>query len=111
MDALLRWYAQWRGRSRAAQVIVFDGGAEVEKTRYFFRGAVFGIAASFVVMSLAAPGSVDAGLLNEVERHSVIARDASARAAEAAKVATLCLNTAQHMEWTLAQYRSALDRR
>jgi hypothetical protein len=111
MDALLRWYAQWRGRSRAAQVIVFDGGAEVEKTRHFFRGAVFGIAVSFVVMSLAAPGSVDPALLTEVERRGKIAHDANEKAAEAAKIASLCLNTAQHMEWTLEEYRSALARR
>ncbi len=111
MDALLRWYAQWRGRSRAAQVIVFDGGAEVEKTRHFFRGAVFGIVVSFVVMSLAAPTTADPALVNEVERRSVLVHEANVKAAEATRLASLCLNTAQQMEWTLEEYRRALDRR
>ena len=108
MDALLRRYVEWRGRTKAAQVIVFDGGAEVEKTRYFLRGILSGIALSFLVLSLAAPGSVDPDLLEEADRRATLVREANARTEQAAKIADLCLNTARRMDQTLTEYRKTL---
>jgi hypothetical protein len=110
MDALLRRYVEWRGRTRAAQVIVFDGGAEVEKTRCFVRGIVTGVAVSFLLISLAAPGSVDPQLLAEAGHRAELVREANARADQAVTVASLCLNTARRMDQTLDEYRRTLGK-
>lgn len=109
MHGFLRRYAEWRGRRRAAQVIVFDGGAEVERTRAFARGVVAGVVLAFVVVSLAAPAGVDPVLQEEAERRSLLVDEANARALQAAELAQTCIRTAQQMERTLASYRQLLE--
>lgn len=110
MDALLRRYVEWRGRTKAAQVIVYDGGAEVEKTRYFVRGILSGVALSFLILSLAAPGTVNPELLAEADRRADLVHQANARAEQAVKVADLCLSTARRMDRTLDEYRRTLGK-
>ncbi len=111
MDALLRRYAEWRGRCRAAQVIVFDGGAEVERTRSFLKGAMVGIGLSLFTLSLAAPGSVDPELLREMDRREALVHEANVRVQQAAAVTEVCLRTAHEMEGTLGSYRQMLGSR
>ena len=108
MDALLRRYAEWRGHRRAAQVIVFDGAAEVEKTRAFVRGALMGIALSFGVLLLAAPGTTDSAVLVEAARRAQLVREAEGRAQQAARITDACLVTAQRMDQTLQDYKRIL---
>jgi hypothetical protein len=110
MQTLYRWYALWQGRRRGAQVIVFDGGAEVERTRSFVTGAAVGVGLSFVTLSLAAPGTVDPDLLRESQRRAELVREAEARVAQANELTRSCLITAQGMDATLAAYREALGK-
>jgi hypothetical protein len=111
METLYRWYALWQGRRRGAQVIIFDGGAEVERTRSFVTGAVVGVVLSFVTLSLAAPGTVDPELLRESAHRAELVREAEARVAQANELTRSCLATAQGMEQTLQSYRQALGKR
>ena len=111
MDMLYRWYALWQGRRRGAQVIVFDGGAEVERTRSFVMGAAVGVGLSFATLALAAPGTVDPDLLAESARRAELVREAEARVAQANELTRSCLATAQGMEETLRGYREALGKR
>ncbi len=60
---------------------------------------------------LAAPNTADPELIAEADRRLAMVHDSRQKAAEAAKIAEICLNTAQHMEWTLDEYRRALARR
>ncbi|HET6765571.1 MAG TPA: hypothetical protein VFH27_17950 [Longimicrobiaceae bacterium] len=108
MEALLRWYVGWRGRSTGARVILYDGAAEVEKTRSFVRGALTGIAFSFGIVALAAPGSADSALLAEASRRAALVHEAEARAQQAAHITDACLVTAQRLDQTLADYKRAL---
>jgi hypothetical protein len=108
MDALLRRYVEWRARSRAAQVIIYNGAAEVEKTGAFVRGALTGIVLSFGVLLLAAPGTADSQLLREAGRRAELVRQAEARAQQAAHITDACLLTAQRLDQTLADYKQAL---
>lgn len=108
LNTLLYRLVEWKGKQRAAQVIVFDGGAEVERTRAFLRGALTGIALAFGALALAAPSVVHPALVEEVERREVLLHEANDRADQAAEIAGLCLNTAENMERTLKSYQRFL---
>lgn len=111
MDTILRKLAEWKGRRRAAQVIVFDGGAEVETARAFARGAFSGIAVTLVVFLLTAPSITDLPAAAELEHRESLLREANRRTEQAMGVASVCLNTAEHLEKTLASYQSFLGNR
>lgn len=111
MDTLLRKLVEWKGRRRAAQIIVFDGGAEVEKTRAFVKGTVTGIVLTLGVFLLTAPTSNDPQAVEELRRRELLLAEANQRTAQAVSVADICLNTAEHLERTLDSYQSALLRR
>ncbi|HET6232477.1 MAG TPA: hypothetical protein VFE05_20545 [Longimicrobiaceae bacterium] len=108
METLLRRYAEWRGQCKAAQVIVFDGAAEIERTRSFMKGAATGIILSFATLALAAPGTVDPDLLRETQHRADLVREAEGRVRQATALANTCLATAQHMEQTLDGYQRVL---
>lgn len=109
MDMLLRLLARWKGRRRAAQVIVFDGGAEVVTTRAFFRGALSGIVLTLIVFLLTAPTTTDPSAVVELQRKEGLIREANHRTDQAMGVAGVCLATAEQLERTLASYQSFLS--
>jgi len=111
MDTLLRKLAEWKARRRSAQVIVFDGGAEVEKDKAFLRGAITGIGITFAVFLFAAPRSGDTDLQEELERRERLVRESNRRMAQAVEVAEVCVNTAQNLERTLSAYEAILGTR
>jgi hypothetical protein len=111
MDTLLRRFAEWKGRRRAAQVIVFDGGAEVEKTRAFLKGAVTGITLCLLVFLLTAPSMTDSDLVIELQRREVLLSEVNQRMEQAMTVARVCLNTAEQLEKTLSAYQNFLGSR
>jgi hypothetical protein len=105
MDVLLRKWVEWKGRRRAAQVIVFDGGAEVERTRAFFRGGLVGAGLMGAVFALAAPSAVNPALLTEIEHSEALTRLAAERTEQAMEIARVCVQTAAGLEQTLANYQ------
>lgn len=105
MYTLLRWIAEWKGGRRGAQVIVFDGGAEVERTRAFLRGAVTGIAAATLAFVLMSPTTPGVGLAEELRRRDAQLREARERADQAVAIAGMCVGTAQTLKETLDGYR------
>lgn len=111
VDILLRMYAEWRGRRKAAQIIIFDGAAEIDKTRSFLRGALTGIAISFVAVAILAPSTIDPAAMDELQRREALVHDANARAAQAVALVDVCMNTAQGMEQTLKSYQQFLGGR
>ena len=108
MDTLLRKIAEWKGRRRAAQVIVFDGGAEVEKTRAFVKGAVTGIVLALAVFFMTAPSSTDAKVIEALHERQVLLDQTSARLQQAMEVADVCLSTAERLDKTIDSYQSHL---
>lgn len=111
MNTLLRRIAEWKGRRRAAQIIVFDGGAEVERTGAFFRGAVCGAVLTLGLFLLSAPNGSDELLLEEVNRRDERLREAHERLAQAVAVADMCLTTAESLERTFSTYQGFLGAR
>jgi hypothetical protein len=108
MDTLLRKIAEWKGRNRAAQVIVFDGGAEVERTRAFLKGAVTGIGVALVVFFMTAPTSTDGAVIEELRQRELLLHETTHRLQQAMSVANVCLNTAERLDRTLDAYQSHL---
>ena len=108
MDTLLRKIAEWKGRHRAAQVIVFDGGAEVEKTRAFLKGAVTGIVMALLVFFMTAPSSTDARVIEQLQERQTLLDETNARLQQAMTVANVCLSTAERLDKTLDSYQSHL---
>jgi hypothetical protein len=108
MDTLLRKLAEWKARRRAAQVIVFDGGAEVERTRAFLKGALTGIALSFGVFLLTAPDATDAATLQELRHREALLHETDRRLQQALQVTDLCLSTADRLQRTVAAYEGYL---
>jgi hypothetical protein len=111
MNTLLRRIAEWKGRRKAAQIIVFDGGAEVERTRAFFRGATCGAALTLGLFLLSAPSTRDEHLLEEVNRRDERLREAHERLTQAVAVTDMCLSTAESLERTFSSYQSFLGPR
>jgi len=108
MDTLLRKIAEWKGRHRAAQVIVFDGGAEVEKTRAFLKGAVTGIVLALLVFFMTAPSSTDARVIEQLQERQTLLDETNERLQQAMTVANVCLSTAERLDKTLDSYQSHL---
>jgi hypothetical protein len=111
VDTILRWLVQWKARRSAAQIIVFDGGAEIDRARSFARGAVTGIVLSFGVIALSAPIATDATLVGELGRKESLIQEARARADQAVALTQSCLNTAEGMQRTVESYQQLLRRR
>jgi hypothetical protein len=111
MDALLRRLAEWKGKRKAAQIIIFDGAAEVDKTRSFLKGVCTGAGAAVLAFALAGPVALDNRLLEELQRREALLRDSNSRADQAMRVADVCLTTAQNLERTLAGYQAILGNR
>jgi hypothetical protein len=108
MDTLLRKLAEWKGRSRAAQVIVFDGGADVEKTRAFVKGATMGVVTALLVFLMMAPTSTDGRVIEELQERQVLVEEANERLQQALTVAKVCLSTAERLDKTIDSYQSHL---
>jgi hypothetical protein len=111
MNTLLRRIAEWKARRKAAQIIVFDGGAEVERTRAFFKGASCGAFLTLALFLLSAPNTSDELLLEEVHRRDERLREASDRLTQAIAVADMCLSTAESLERTFSTYQGFLSAR
>jgi hypothetical protein len=105
MDALLRKVVEWKGRRKAAQIIVFDGATEIERTRCFMKGALSGIALAVGVFTLAAPSSTSPSIMAELELREALVLQANERAEQAVDLAAVCVRTAEGMESTLTAYR------
>ena len=108
MDVLLRRWVEWKARRKAAQVIIYDGAAEFEKTRSFVRGVVFGALGVSILFALTAPTAVDANLIEQAKRREALVDEANQRADQAVELAQLCLRTANGMEETLTAYKQML---
>ncbi|MDQ3557486.1 MAG: hypothetical protein M3409_12040 [Gemmatimonadota bacterium] len=111
IDTILRWLVQWKARRRAAQIIVFDGGAEIDRARSFARGAVTGIVLSFTVVALSAPSPADPTLVGELDHKESLIQESRERADQAVALAQSCLNTAAGMQRTVESYQQLLRRR
>ena len=110
MYTLLRWFVEWKARRRGAQVIVFDGGAEVERTRAFFHGVCAGGVSVLAVVVISAPAGADPALHAETERRGRLLAEANRRTEEAVTITEACLQTAQTMKETLDGYREIVER-
>lgn len=110
MDVLLRVYAAWKGRRRAAQIIVFDGAAELETARAYLRGGLAGAGISLLLFMLMAPGTVSPDVLHEFEQREMLVREAQERSAQATSLVHACLRTAEGMEETVLAYRQMLGK-
>ena len=108
MDALLRKWVEWKGRRKAAQVIIYDGAAEYEKTRSFVSGVVLGALGITILFSLTAPTAVDYEMLEQVRHRQALVDEANQRAEQAVQLAQVCVNTASRMDRTLAAYKEML---
>lgn len=108
MDVLLRAYARWKGRRRNAQVIVFDGAAEVATAGAFLKGGLTGTGTSLLLFAIMAPSGADPELLREAERRATLLREAQERSEHATALVHACLRTAEGMEETLLAYRQML---
>lgn len=111
MNTLLRKIAEWKGRRRAAQVIVFDAGAEVERADAFLRGAMTGIALATGVFLVAAPRGSHPDMVDEIAHRDALLAEAERRVTQAADVADVCLDTAARLEETLSSYQEFLSGR
>lgn len=108
MNAILRRLAEWRGRRKGAQIVFFDGAAEIDRTRSFAKGAVFGALFATAAVAITAPTTVSPRMLDEIERRQALVTESQQRAAQAIQVADVCLTTAQNLERTLAAYQAFL---
>jgi hypothetical protein len=111
MDALLRKLVELKARRRAAQVIIFDGAADYDRTRSFVRGAACGVTLTLVIFLLSAPDSPDDRLVRAIAVREDRLQEAQERLQQAMAVADVCLNTAQNLERTLAAYQAFLGGR
>lgn len=108
MHAVLRRLMEWRGRRLGAQIIIFDGAAELEKKTAFVKGAASGIFVATLLLALTAPTTLSPRLTEEIQRREMLLQVSNQRADQALKVADICLSTAQNLERTLAAYQSFL---
>lgn len=111
VDTILRWLVQWKGRRKAAQIIVFDGGAEIDKARSFFRGTITGIVISSGIFLLTAPNAPDSALLAQARHREQLLRESDQRVKQAMAVTDVCLNTAEKVQRTLESYQQLLRER
>lgn len=108
MDWLIRTYADWKGRRSGAQIIVFDGGAEMERSRSFLRGGLTGVGLTSLVFAMAAPSAMDPLMMEEMNRRTELVHEAQHRVDQASVLIGTCLDHAEKMERTLSSYRGLL---
>lgn len=108
-DRILQKLVEWKARRRAAQIIVYDGAAEIEKTRSFARGSVAGIVGTLAVVLLTAPTSLSPALLEQVEQRERLLQEAQGRLAQSVAISATCLNTAEAMGETLKTYHEVAE--
>ncbi len=108
LNSVLRKLTEWKARRKAVQIIVLDGGADLEKTRSFAKGVAVGVGLTALVLALTAPTAMDAELLEEIAEREALLDETKRRAEQAMGVADFCLTTAQNMEQTLTAYQSFL---
>lgn len=111
MDFFLRTLARWKARRKAAQIIVFDGGSEVERSRSFLKGAMTGIGLSTALFMLTAPRDTDTKLVEEVAEREALLRQSNQQLGQAVRVADVCLETATRMNSAIDTYESYLGKR
>lgn len=111
IDTILRRLVEYKARRRAAQIIVFDGGAEIDRIRSFAKGAVTGTILSFGIMLVAAPNAPDAALLVEVKQREQLLRESNQRTEQAMAVADACLQTAERVQRSVNSYQQLLRAR
>lgn len=108
MKEILRRLALWKGERKGAQVIIFDGGADVEKTRSFLKGTFVGAGFAILAFAVSAPTMLDPRLADEISRREALLQESNVRAERAMEVADVCLSTARNLESTLAAYQAFL---
>lgn len=108
MHDFLRRLARWRGERKGAQVIIFDGGADVDKTRSFLKGTFVGAGLAIAAFAVTAPTMMDPQLADEISHREELLHESNARAERAMEVADVCLSTARNLESTLAAYQAFL---
>ena len=108
MKTLLRRLAEWKAGRSGAQVIIFDGAADVEKAGSFLRGSIFGAALTLGAFLLTAPTTTDARTVDELHRRELLLEEANRRLQQALQVADVCLTTAGQLEKTLTGYQTLL---
>lgn len=108
MRTLLRRLAEWKAGHKGAQVIIFDGAAEVERTGSFVRGTIFGATLALCAFLLTAPTTTDARTMDELRRRELLLEEANRRLRQALQVADVCLTTAGQLEKTLTSYQALL---
>ena len=108
MQALLRRFVDWKARRKGAQIVIFDGAAEYEKTRSFLKGTAVGVGVAVAAFAMTGPTSLDPLLIEEIERREVLVKQSTERAEQALEVADVCLTTARNLENTLAAYQAFL---
>lgn len=110
MYTLLRRLAEWKAGYSGAQVIIFDGAADVDRTRSFLRGILLGAALTLGAFLLTAPTTTDARTIEELHRREQLLEEANRRLNQALEVADICLTTAGQLEKTLTGYQALLRR-
>jgi hypothetical protein len=108
MDAILRRYAEWKGKRKAAQVIIFDGAAEIERTRAFMKGCIAGVAVAVAVFALAAPTTLSPSVEAELAQRETLLHQANDRADQAVALTEACVRTAEGMQSTLRSYQQLM---
>jgi hypothetical protein len=108
MNWLIRRLAELKGSRRGAQIIVFDGAAEVERSRSFLRGALTGVGLSALVFAMAAPSAMDPVMFEEMQRRGELVQEAHLRVNQASTLIGTCLDNAEKLERTLHSYRDLL---
>lgn len=108
MQEFLRRLSRWKGERKGAQVIIFDGGADVEKTRSFLKGTFVGAGLAIAAFAVTAPTMLDPQLADEISHREELLHESNARADRAMEVADVCLSTARNLESTLAAYQAFL---
>ena len=111
MDYFLRKLAEWKARQKAAQIIVFDGGSEVERSRSFLKGAMTGIGLSTALFMLTAPRDTDSKLVEEVAEREALLRQSNHQLTQAVQVASVCIETATKMDEAIDSYEGYLGKR
>lgn len=109
MYTLLRKFVEWKAKQKGAQIIIYDGASEIEKTRAFAKGSVAGIVMAFALVLLTAPTSMSPSLIAEVEQRERLLAEANQKIQEAVAISETCLNTAATMEETLKAYHSVAE--
>lgn len=108
MHEILRRFIDWKARRKGAHIVIFDGAAELDKTRSFLKGTAVGVGIALLAFAITAPTTLEPVLADEIARREVLLNESNARATKALEVADVCLSTARNLENTLAAYQAFL---